>query len=295
MSLIWMQPPDNEISRGTFGPPSGKPWSRKFIRIVTWNIDRGLHLSGIFDFLRRAEADILLLQEVDLHVRRTHFRDIACDLAKSLSMNYVFGKEFEELGAGTRNTPAYHGAATLSPWPLLNGRVMRFRRQSDFWNPRWYIPRTAQFQRRRGGRIGLAADAWIESRRIITYNLHLESRGDDDLRLQQLGEVLAEARQPSDSSLTIVGGDFNMDLSKRNVSAMLRSIGLYDAVRLPEVPTTPVRPSIEHTEIIDWILASRDLRSVGQVHSSIRASDHYPVSMMFAADAVPPVRHLLTD
>ena len=123
---------------------------------------------------------------MDLHVRRTRFRVIASSLAQSLSLNYVFGKEFEELGGGTRDTPAYHGAATLSPWPLLNGRVMRFRRQSGFWNPRWFIPKTAQFQRRRGGRIGLVADVWIESSRIITYNLHLESRGSDDLRLQQL-------------------------------------------------------------------------------------------------------------
>jgi endonuclease/exonuclease/phosphatase family metal-dependent hydrolase len=290
-----MQLPDNESSRGIFGPANGKPWSRKFIRIVTWNIDRGLHVSGILDFLRRAEADILLLQEVDLYVRRTHFRDIAFDLAQSLSLNYVFGKEFEELGGGTQGVPAYHGAATLSPWPLLNGRVMRFRRQSDFWNPRWYIPKTAQFQRRRGGRIGLIADVWIESRRIITYNLHLESRGNDDLRLQQLGEVLDEARQPSDSSLTIVGGDFNMNLAKRNVSAMLRSAGLYDAVRLPTAPTTPVRPSMEHTETIDWILASSDLPCLGHVHSSVEASDHYPVSITFPTNAIPPVRHLLTD
>jgi len=287
--------PDDNVSRGTFRPANKAPWSRDFIRIVSWNIDRGLQFSGILGFLRGAGADILLLQEVDLHVRRTHFRDVAFDLAQSLSLNYVFGTEFEELGGGTRDMPAYHGAATLSPWPLLNGRVMRFQRQSGFWNPRWFVPKTAQFQRRRGGRIALVADAWIESRRIITYNLHLESRGTDDLRLQQLSEVLDDARRPTDSSLTIVGGDFNMNLAGGKASAMARSTGLHDAVNLPGVPTAPVRVPGEHAHTIDWILVSRDLGSAGQVHSSVHASDHYPVSITFAADAIPPVRHLLTD
>jgi len=286
---------DDEVSRGTLGPADQKPPSRDFIRIVSWNIDRGLQFSGILDFLRGAGADILLLQEVDLHVRRTHFRDVACDLAQSLSLNYVFGTEFEELGGGTRDMPAYHGAATLSPWPLLNGRVIRFRRQSGFWNPHWYIPETAQFQRRRGGRIALVSDAWIGSRRIITYNLHLESRGGDDLRLQQFSELLDDARRPTDSSLTIVGGDFNMNLAKCNASGMCHFTGFYDAVKLPGVPTTPVRMPGEHAHTIDWVLVSRDLGSAGQVHSSIHASDHYPVSITFAADAIPPVRHLLTD
>jgi endonuclease/exonuclease/phosphatase family metal-dependent hydrolase len=289
-----MQPPDNEVSRGTFGPTNEKPWSRPFIRIVSWNIDRSLQFSGILDFVRGVEADVLLLQEVDLHVRRTHFRDIAFDLAQTLSFNYVFGKEFQELGGGSRDSPAYHGAATLSPWPLLNGRLIRYQRQSGFWNPRWYIPETAQFQRRRGGRIALVGDAWIESRRLITYNLHLESRGSNDIRLAQLRETFGDARQPTDSSLTIVAGDLNMNLAK-HASAAVRDAGFYDAVRLPRVPTTPAHPPLDHSHTIDWILFSRDIHSTGQVHSSVHASDHYPVSVTFAADAIPPVRHLLTD
>jgi len=33
-------------------------------------------------------------------------------------MNYVFGREFQELTQGSRAAPAYHGQATLSRWPL---------------------------------------------------------------------------------------------------------------------------------------------------------------------------------
>ena len=86
-----------------------------------------------------------------------------------------------------------------------------------------------------------------------------------------------------------------MYLAGYNASAILRSRGFYDAVKLPGAPTTPVRVPGEHAHTIDWILASQELRSSGQVHSSVHASDHYPVSISFAVGAIPPVRHLLTD
>jgi len=40
------------------------------MRVVNWNIDRGLKLSEIIDFLESQNADLLILQEVDLNARR---------------------------------------------------------------------------------------------------------------------------------------------------------------------------------------------------------------------------------
>ena len=70
--------------------------------------------------LGRCKADILLLQESDLNARRTHHFDIAREIAQKLQLDYVFGREFQELTQGTRHSPAYHGQATLSRWPLSN-------------------------------------------------------------------------------------------------------------------------------------------------------------------------------
>jgi hypothetical protein len=107
------------IERKPYGP-------RGSVRIVSWNIECGLQFSGILDFLRTAHADLILLQEVDLSARRTQHRDVALELAQSLGLNYTFGKEFQELGAGSKASPAYHGMATLSPWPLSGGRIITF-------------------------------------------------------------------------------------------------------------------------------------------------------------------------
>ncbi len=267
-----------ELISGGFADGRKQPWSRDYIRVVDWNIDRGLQFSGILNFLRVAEADLILLQEADLNARRTQHKDVACELARSLQLNYVFGMEFQELSEGSRSSPAFHGQATLSPWPLTNSRIIRFQHQSNFWKPHWFVPRVELFQRRLGGRIALVSEALINRQRIVSYNLHLESQGEDVLRLQQLQEALDTARGHSQSSLVILGGDFNMNAGQGDAAQMLQSNGFHDALRLPTMPATAVRGLFQHGRPIDWIYVPADVRSEGKVHNRVRASDHFPVS-----------------
>ena len=248
-------------------PPDG-------LRILSWNIERGLQLPKILDFVRKTDADLLLLQEVDLNARRTHRRDIAADLAQALNLNYAFGMEFQELSEGTSASPAYHGMATLTRGQLLRARILRFRDQSAFWKPRWFVPDLPAFQRRLGGRMALVVESIIHARKVVSYNLHLESRGNDALRLRQLNQVLADRGAYDDDSMIVIGGDFNLHAGSGDVARALRDGGFHDAVRLPEHPTTTGHPP----RAIDWIFVSDALHCEGQVHDDIRASDHYPVS-----------------
>jgi hypothetical protein len=130
-----------------------------FVRALTWNIERGVRFDAILAFLRKCEADLILLQETDLNARRSAYRDVAHELAQSLCLNYVFGLQFQELSSPNGIKPAYQGLAALSPWPLSNGRVIRFRKQSKFWLPRPYIPQMEIFQRRLGGE-SLSSARW---------------------------------------------------------------------------------------------------------------------------------------
>ena len=147
-------------------------------------------------------------------------------------MNYVFGKQLQELSEGSISLPAYQGLATLSPWPLTQARILRFQRQSKFWRPRWYIPNLGVFQRRLGGGIALICELCIGSKKIVTYNLHLESRGDDDLRLRQLSETLADAARNM-QSIAILGGDFNLESGNAKADSAVRMAGFSDAVHMP--------------------------------------------------------------
>jgi len=158
--------PTKEIIAENFAPNQWLSWPRNSIRVVDWNIDRGSQLRSIIDFLGDANADILILQEVDINARRTHRLNIAEEIARKLRLNYVFGREFVELTQGSNASPAYHGQATLSRWKISNSRIIRFREQSSFWKPRWYKPNLDPFQERLGGRIALVSEIKISGASI---------------------------------------------------------------------------------------------------------------------------------
>jgi len=258
--------------------------ARDSFRVVDWNIERGTRLESILQFLRKYKADLIFLQEVDLNARRTRHLDVAREIARALQLNFVFGKEFEELTQGSKSSPAYQGQATLSPWPIKNARLIRFRKQTTFWEPHWYLPRIEPFQERLGGRVALAADVEIPGQSLATYNLHLESKENDALRVSQLGEVLADVFARKRDRLTLIAGDLNLNASEGEAGVALKRAGFRDAVRLPSVRTRPARGLLDQGRSIDWIFLAGELTSSeGRVHSDVRASDHFPVSMVLSA------------
>jgi endonuclease/exonuclease/phosphatase family metal-dependent hydrolase len=274
----------DQVISGNFAPLRWLAWTPSSLRIVDWNIDRGLQLSAVIDFLASTQADILILQEVDLNARRTHHLNIAEEIARKLQMNYVFGREFQELVQGSKTSPAYHGQAILSKWPISNPRLIRFSRQSHFWQPRWFVPKIEPFQERLGGRIALVAEINVAGSKIVIYNLHLESRGNDDLRLAQVHEVLSDAARQNPGCSIIVAGDFNLDASKHYAASAFATAGFQDAIAVSCMPTTPSRHLLEPGRRIDWAFIRGPIRAAsGRVHNQVRASDHYPISFTLTA------------
>src|SRR6201985_2981942 len=158
-----------EIETGNFSPARLVLIPPDSIRVVNWNINRGLRLQHVIEFLATEKADFVLLQESDLNARRTHRLNIAREIAQKLQMNYVFGREFQELTQGSNDSPAYHGQATLSRWPLSNSRIIRFKKQSNFWRPRWFLPDIELLQERIGGRMALVTEASVAGRILVSY------------------------------------------------------------------------------------------------------------------------------
>jgi endonuclease/exonuclease/phosphatase family metal-dependent hydrolase len=269
----------NEVIAENFAPNQWLSWPRSSVRVVDWNIDRGLKLSEIVDFLGDSNADVFLLQEVDVNAQRTNRLNIAQEIARKLRLNYVFGREFVELSQGSKASPAYHGQATLSRWKISTSRIIHFQRQSDFWQPRWFKPNLQTFQERLGGRIALVSEIDIQGLRIVTYNLHLESRSDDDLRLAQLNEVLHHAATYDPARLLILAGDLNVDASKSRASGALARAGFRWAVPTAQIATTPRRHLLDAGHHIDWAFVRGSSQpEAGRVQTSVKASDHYPIS-----------------
>ena len=159
-----------------------------YLRVASWNIEKSCHIAEAVrlfksekDFIgmldpgaappgspdreqvlgqrnRLAEADVLILQEMDIGVKRSNYVDAARDLAKALDMNYAFGAEQLEidpviLGAekilfddGTEDTEATRhfaadpgkykgvfGSAVLSRYPIKRARVFQLKTQPYDW------------------------------------------------------------------------------------------------------------------------------------------------------------------
>src|SRR5207245_9612635 len=114
---------------------------------------------------------------------------------------------------------------------------------------------------------------------IICYNLHLESRSNDELRLAQLNELLQDAGGCDSTQPIVVAGDLNLNASKPAIADLLARAGFRDVVPSSRVPTTPARHLLEAGRYIDWAFVRGPAQADGgKVHRSVRGSDHYPIS-----------------
>lgn len=128
----------------------------------------------------------------------------------------------------------------------------------------------------------LVTEANIAGKTIVTYNLHLESRGDDRLRCSQLDEALADAKRYNSDTPILLAGDFNLDASSGPAASAISLAQFQDTFANHHAPTTP-SSFLEHGRAIDWIFARGPVCGYQpRVHRSVSASDHYPLSIDLA-------------
>ena len=130
-------------SAGLRGQKAGSPsdFKKRFIRVATWNIERGLEFEALKAalmndqrFFRRlpavargsrfnlneildqaaklSRADVIVLNEVDWGLKRTDYRNITRELAAALQMNYAFGVEFVEVDPLTLGIETFEGESS---------------------------------------------------------------------------------------------------------------------------------------------------------------------------------------
>ena len=261
---------DSEKIHGIVGEPSRidrGPAPDGPLTVVTWNIAQGARYEEVREALTLLDADIYLLQEVDMNVRRSNYRPVARDLAHDLGMNWVFAGEFQEIGQSRRNLPALTGQAVLSRYPIHNAHALPFENQARL---RW---RLDPFQPRRGGRMALRA----ESGGVLLYNAHIESAKDDRFRHKQVHEMLFDHLVPGRANQPIVvAGDFNTEMvgDESPVVRCLIEEGFVDA--LGAMPARR-QTSVHHPQPLDWIFIRNMASTRGRVIAIPKASDHFPL------------------
>jgi endonuclease/exonuclease/phosphatase family metal-dependent hydrolase len=161
---------------------------------------------------------------------------------------------------------------------MKNPRMIRFRSQSGFWRPRWFLPETEPFQERLGGRIALVTEINVAGKQLAVYNLHLESRGDDALRSSQLNEALRDSSKYLPRVPTLLAGDLNFDVSRGPGAVVVKEAGFRSALGEWRPYTRPARTFFDSPRAIDWALIAGPVSASGGRIYAIRASDHYPLS-----------------
>ena len=128
--------------------------------------------------------------------------------------------------------------------------------------------------------MALVSSVTVAGRALVAYNLHLESRGDDNLRCSQLEECFEDVGRYKSATPIIVAGDLNLDASQPVADGLIREANFHRAFSDQHVRTTPRRSLFDRRQVIDWILMRGSVKAVSlQVHSSVSASDHYPLSL----------------
>src|ERR1043166_5626 len=162
----------------------------KTFRVMTYNIHHGEGIDGkvdvlrIADVIKREQADIVALQEVDKGVARTERRDLPAELAALTGLTCVFSNNFHYQGGE-------YGNAVLTHFPII----------------RWT---NSHYQMIHPGeqRGLLQVTLRVHGRELVFMNTHIDYRPEDTERLMNVEEIQGTlSNQRGDS--VVVAGDFN--------------------------------------------------------------------------------------
>ena len=229
---------------------------------MTYNIHHGEGLDGKVDLLRisdvikREQADIVALQEVDKGVERTARRDFPAELAELTGMTCVFSNNFHFQGGE-------YGNAVLTRFPIVR------------WTDAHYKMIRPGEQR---GLLQLTLRVW--DRELVFMNTHIDYRPDDGERLMNVAEIegiLAGYRGRS----IVLAGDFNDNPGSRTHLKMKElfddtweRVGRGDGFSFPaEAP----RKRIDYL----WVSKTSAVTPVKAWVAESDASDHRPLVAEF--------------
>ena len=235
-----------------------KGLNKNSIRIAQWNIERGINIEAIKkvfsdkesyyysyknnltkdqeEDLRRelntlSNSDIITLNEVDIGLPRTKYKNIVSEISRSLNYNYAFATEFVELSPliygqslDKKKYLGLHGNAVLSRYPIKSAWIVRLpgcyrwyeseiNKQSPLEYGRRFSAKNVfnveiTNEVRHGSRCALITNIELPTKETITViSTHLEDKCYPSCRLKQM-EYLLENIKNIRSPL-VLAGDLN--------------------------------------------------------------------------------------
>lgn len=252
-------------------PDAGPVSARPTLRVVSSNIRHGVGMDGKLDLdrtaavLRRLEPDLVALQEVDEHCRRSGGVDQAAALGKALGMEHRFG-EFMDHDGGR------YGLAVLSKHPIKATR-------------RHELPRGAE------PRCALEVEVEVPGLgQPVSFTCVHNDWTKEAIRVNQMRALVAALgeRRPA-----LVAGDYNGEPGSESL-AVLAGAGFRILAKDGARGASPTWPADQPTQELDHV-AERGLPDYAVSHDVVDeavASDHRPILAVFSFDvgaaAAPP-------
>jgi len=240
-------------------------------RTLTYNIhraigvDRRFRLGRILKILAHHQADIVLLQEVDIGVPRSGKMDLAHELAHELGYN------FSAVGLNVQLRQGYYGNATLSRFPIVRKRN---------------IDLTIGTHKRRGCQHTTLQISNATNQLLEVFNVHLGLSAQE--RARQIGMLAqsVEFAALEHQMPCIVGGDFN-DWRSLLPPVFIDILGFSSATSLKtsDKQDIPTYPSFSPAGSLDKIFFRGGLKKIKsrscRLPVSRVASDHLPIIVDF--------------
>jgi len=240
------------------------------LRVASYNIAAGAGMDGQFDVerqieaLREIDADVLSLQEVDVHWgARSEWRDLATEIADALDMHLFYGHIYEFDPPSPGEPPREFGIAMLSRYPILaaeNHEITRHSTQSGMIEPLPGFP-------------GILVN--VEGALIHVYGTHLDFRADPTVREMQVADTL-RIMAANDGRRQILLGDFNARPDAPELAPLWEHVS--DAWLLAGQPDDGFTyPANVPDRRIDYVTVSPRVQVRAAHVPETLASDHRPV------------------
>lgn len=252
-------------------PASAAPAGRDVpLRVMNFNIHTGIGSDASLDLARTAavirdsRADVVGLQEVDVHWdARSDFRDQAADLARLLHMRVFFAPIYD-LPPLTEGAPRRaYGVAVLSRHRIVsaeNHQLTRLSTQEP--NP---VPAPAP---------GFAeAVVLVRGVPVHVYATHLDYRADPAVRRLQVADTLRILAEDPPGARQILLGDLNAEPAAPELAPLWTRLS--DAWTSAEPGLT--YPAAVPAKRIDYVSVSAGVRVRHAAVVDTLASDHRPV------------------
>jgi endonuclease/exonuclease/phosphatase family metal-dependent hydrolase len=266
------------------------PHQGDFLRVATWNVEKSLRMREVTQALRSQEgfeslvdlrtspkgspaydelirererlasADVLILQEMDIGISRSGYRDVTRDLAQALGMNYVYAPQQLEIdpvllgledipdgrGGKVRHQPdrarykGVFGLAVLSRYPVKYAQSFQLKAQPYDWHAGEKATTAVAEDARRlatefvfenqimremkvGGRIFFRVDLdvpGLPDNTLTIINNHLEIKARPRDREAQMTEILSYIRDIPHT--VVMAGDHNTVHEDLSPTSVLR-------------------------------------------------------------------------